>query len=502
MPRRVGRTAGRGLAAPLDRALAAPRPALLRRRRAFAAPLGRLGCAARPGLAAPLDRPWLRPPAAAAAPRPGRTGRLLGRPAAGRLAGGPASRWVCSSDAARSGVTFSGVSPARVDSVALVSPSVTYGPKRPSFTTIGLPLTGSGPSSRSGGLGHRPPAPLGLGEDRQRLVEADSEQLVLRRERPAVVPLLEIRPEPPVLRGDLLAVGGVDADDPRATTAARAPRRGSPVSGSIVLNSEARRRLLLRPLLLLAQPARRRRTVRCARSPPSRSPGRSRGHAAPAARRAAPPPSRGVSSSGARSSGSDARSSPRWRYGPYRPTRTTMSVGDRDRVDVAGVDLVEVVRDERLQTTGRHAVAEVEVAQPRHPLLGTVGDLVEVVLEPGGEGVVDEVREVALEQRHDGERGPRRHQRRPLLPHVPAVLDGPDDRGVGRRPAHAEILERLDQGGLGVAGRRCRRVRLRLELERDEHVADRERGQRPLLVLELGIGIVGALDVGPQEPRE
>ena len=34
---------------------------------------------------------------------------------------------------------------------ALVSPSVTYGPNRPSLTTIGLPDTGSLPSSFSGG---------------------------------------------------------------------------------------------------------------------------------------------------------------------------------------------------------------------------------------------------------------------------------------------------------------------------------------------------------------
>ncbi len=36
-------------------------------------------------------------------------------------------------------------------SEALVSPSVTYGPKRPSLITIGWPETGSAPSSRNGG---------------------------------------------------------------------------------------------------------------------------------------------------------------------------------------------------------------------------------------------------------------------------------------------------------------------------------------------------------------
>ena len=37
-------------------------------------------------------------------------------------------------------------------SEAFVSPSVTYGPNRPSLITIGLPVAGSSPSSRSGGV--------------------------------------------------------------------------------------------------------------------------------------------------------------------------------------------------------------------------------------------------------------------------------------------------------------------------------------------------------------
>ena len=68
-------------------------------------------------------------------------------------------------------VMLSTVSPLRSD--ALVSPSVTYGPNRPSFTTIGFPETGSLPSSLSGGAGAALAATelLRLGEDRHRLVE-------------------------------------------------------------------------------------------------------------------------------------------------------------------------------------------------------------------------------------------------------------------------------------------------------------------------------------------
>ena len=66
------------------------------------------------------------------------------------------ARLSASSSAARSSVTPSTVSPRR--RLAFVSPSVTYGPKRPSLTTIGLPVAGSAPSSRSGGFAAPRPA--------------------------------------------------------------------------------------------------------------------------------------------------------------------------------------------------------------------------------------------------------------------------------------------------------------------------------------------------------
>ena len=75
-------------------------------------------------------------------------------------------------------------------------------------------------------------------------------------------------------------------------------------------------------------------------------------------------------------------------------------------------------------------------------------------------------------------------------------------RGVGRRPAHAQLLERLDQRGLGVAGRRLGGVALGLERPAAQRVADGQRRQPDLLVLQLGVGVVGALDVGPQEAGE
>ena len=55
-----------------------------------------------------------------------------------RFGAGPFERLSASSSAARSIVTVSGSSPRR--RLAFVSPSVTYGPKRPSLSTTGFEL--------------------------------------------------------------------------------------------------------------------------------------------------------------------------------------------------------------------------------------------------------------------------------------------------------------------------------------------------------------------------
>src|SRR5215467_8720979 len=79
-----------------------------------------------------------------------------------RFGADPDARRSASSSIARCGVIDSTVSPLR--SEAFVSPSVTYGPNRPSRTTIGLPVAESGPSSRSGGAAAaRAARPRGFG---------------------------------------------------------------------------------------------------------------------------------------------------------------------------------------------------------------------------------------------------------------------------------------------------------------------------------------------------
>ena len=87
--------------------------------------------------------------------------------AAGR--DGAVARRSASSSDARCTVSVSTSSPLRSD--ALVSPSVTYGPNRPFLTTIGLPVPGSSPSSRSGGAAARA-RPRALGWENRSLASA------------------------------------------------------------------------------------------------------------------------------------------------------------------------------------------------------------------------------------------------------------------------------------------------------------------------------------------
>ena len=163
---------------------------------------------------------------------------------------------------------------------------------------------------------------------------------------------------------------------------------------------------------------------------------------------------------------------------------TGIQVAERERVQLAGVQVAEF--GDQLVQPGGVVVAEVELAQHLHPVGATAGDLVEELLHPGGEGVVDQVREVFLEQPGDGECQPGRDQRGPLLVHVVPGRDGADDRGVRRRSADVEFLELRHQRGFGVAGRRLGLVAGGGHLVGGELLS---LGQSR----ESGLGIVGAL---------
>ncbi len=174
--------------------------------------------------------------------------------------------------------------------------------------------------------------------------------------------------------------------------------------------------------------------------------------------------------------------------------------GQRERAHAAGVDVGQVA-DELLEPL-LALRAEVEPGQPRHPLGVALGDVVERVLHLGREVVVDELGEVLLQQRHHREGGERRDQRGALLEQVAAVEVGADHRHVGRRTADLAVFQLLDQRRLGVAGRRAGGVLGGGEVHRVQRVGLGQRRQAALVVVQLRVRVVGALDVGLQEPVE
>ncbi len=124
--------------------------------------------------------------------------------------------------------------------------------------------------------------------------------------------------------------------------------------------------------------------------------------------------------------------------------------------------------------------------------------MVELVLHPSGEGIVDQVGEVLLEEVDDRERLERRHQGGALLPHVLAIDDGLDGRRIGGRTPDTELFHALDQRCLGEAGRGLRVVTVRLDVPSRQGVALGERRELALLLV-LGVLRVEVGDIGEAE---
>ena len=120
----------------------------------------------------------------------------------------------------------------------------------------------------------------------------------------------------------------------------------------------------------------------------------------------------------------------------------------------------------------------------------------------GGEVVVDEPREVLLEQLHDREGEERRHERRALLEDVAAVLDRADDRGVRRRPPDPALLERAHERRLGVASGRRGRVAVRARARVASSSSPSARRRQAALVVVVRRLVVAALLVGGEEAAE
>ncbi len=147
--------------------------------------------------------------------------------------------------------------------------------------------------------------------------------------------------------------------------------------------------------------------------------------------------------------------------------------GDGDRVDIARVDLTEVVDDGTQAAVG--LVTEIEALQPLHTVGFSPGDAVEVGLHVGGELVLDQVGEVLLEQAHHGERDPVGDQRGSARGDIPAVDDRGDRRGEGRGSTDTQLFESFDEACLGVTRGRAGLVTLGLDVDEGENLPLLER---------------------------
>ncbi len=143
----------------------------------------------------------------------------------------------------------------------------------------------------------------------------------------------------------------------------------------------------------------------------------------------------------------------------------------------------------------------VPLADGRLVLARPLLDAVESLLHLGGEGDVDDRREVLAEHAVDGLAELGRVQAALLLAHVVALLDDLDGRGVRRGPPDAALLELLDERRLGVPRRRLREVLLATEVDAGELLAGLEGGQHVLLALLLLVALPHLLEAVELEDR-
>ena len=130
-----------------------------------------------------------------------------------------------------------------------------------------------------------------------------------------------------------------------------------------------------------------------------------------------------------------------------------------------------------------------EAVEHRNPLALAGGDIVKLVFEPGGEVVVDVLGEVLGQELVDDLAGIGRLEALLVENHVLAILQRRDDRRIGRRPADAELFQRLHQRCFRIARRRLGEMLLAGQLVHRQHVADFQQRQLGAVLVAVG-GIV------------
>ena len=176
-----------------------------------------------------------------------------------------------------------------------------------------------------------------------------------------------------------------------------------------------------------------------------------------------------------------------------------------DGVDGARINVVAQRGDVVAQAAAlaRAVGSEEESGQEVRSVLLSRGDTVQVALHRGREVVVDQVRQVLLEQARHGERQPRGHQVLAAVRHVPAVPDRLDGGRVGGGTADTELLHGLDQRGLRVAARGLGLVAVGGGLGQRRGVAlgNVRQGLLRIILFRVVTPLVAALLVGQAEAR-
>src|SRR5208282_570008 len=135
--------------------------------------------------------------------------------------------------------------------------------------------------------------------------------------------------------------------------------------------------------------------------------------------------------------------------------------------DVRPEELVEAVehlaRAQVLDVADGAVKVVPEVAQKLLPVDLAVRDLVELLLEVGGEVVADVFGEEGLEESRHQPALVLRDEPLLLEPHVVAFAQDGDGRGVGRGAADAELFHPFDERRLGVARRRLGEMLARVD---------------------------------------
>ena len=132
-----------------------------------------------------------------------------------------------------------------------------------------------------------------------------------------------------------------------------------------------------------------------------------------------------------------------------------------------------------------HGLGEIlpEIAQNHFPVDQAGRNLVELVFQLGGKVVFDIFAEKGAEKGGDELAAVLGHEALLLETDIIAILQHRNDRGIGRRPADAQLLQRLDQAGFAVARRRLGEMLFGHQLAQGKRRIGLYRRQQPAVLI-------------------